>query len=86
MFELDDELVPQNLRVEYLNLGDSFGKQTYTYDEAKWFHLDWRSYFGVQELTPDRLHDFYTQLKDQNEEWTVDYLVAKLGFNPADPD
>jgi len=86
-FELTSDYVPTNLRLEFLDLDSTnavVGTDRPTYEDAVWWSIDYAKQYGVTKLTPDALHDFYTTLKDQDEDKTVDYLVSKLGFNPAD--
>lgn len=67
MFELEysnSKYVPKNLKIEYLDLDATFDKQSVPYSDATWWSLDWAKDFGVTELTPDSLHEFYTVLKD----------------------
>jgi hypothetical protein len=85
MFELDAELKPMNLKIEYLDLDATFGMDSVPYDSAQWWSLDYAKDYAVDYITADSLHDFYLRLKDQSEDDTVNYLVSKLGFNPSDP-
>ena len=84
MFELTSSFVPQNLRLEFLDLDATFGKQSVAYADAKWWSVNYAKDYGVVELTADSLAEFYGRLASQDEDATLDYLIAKLGFNYND--
>jgi hypothetical protein len=41
MFELTSDFVPQNLKMEFLNLDATFGMQSVPYSEAVWWSVDY---------------------------------------------
>lgn len=43
MFELSSSYEPQNLRFEFLDLDDTFGKSSVSYSDAKWWSVDYAS-------------------------------------------
>ena len=85
MFELNGDLVPHNLRFEFLDLDATFGKTSVPYSEAKFWSVDYAQQYGLQMLDGASVHNFYTTLKNQSEDDTLNYLIAKIGFDPADP-
>jgi hypothetical protein len=83
-FELNSDFVPQNLRMEFLDLDYTIGKQSVPYSEAKFWTVDYAKDYGVTDLTPDSLANFYDVLSSQDEGITLNYLISKLGLNPED--
>lgn len=83
-FELDSNLVPQNLRMEFLDLDATFGKTSVPYSEAKFWTVDYAKDYGVTYMTSDSLADFYDKLASQDEGITLNYLISKLGFDYND--
>ena len=86
MFEIDENLLPKNLRMEFLNLGATIGNESFTPADADWWSVDFASAFNLTMLDPSSLATFRKFLEaPENEEFTVNYLVSKLGFDPSDP-
>jgi len=81
-FEVTSTGIPQNLKLEFLNLNDTYGKTKVDYSDAKWFSVDFAKRFSVTSLDPTSLATFRKVL-EADESYTLDYLVAKLGFDPS---
>jgi len=83
-FEINDEtLVPNNLSMTFLNVQKTIGT---TGDVVEWFTMSPHDY-GLRDLTADAFADFKDLLEDlDNQDNTLAYLSAKMGFDPKDPD
>lgn len=66
-----------------MNLNDTYGKTKINYTDAKWFSVDYAKRYSVTTITPDSLASF-RKILEADESYTLDYLVAKLGFDPTD--
>ena len=79
-FEITEYLVPQNLRMEFLNLNDTLGESP----EITWNSVDFAQMWGLKQLDAQSLDSFRKTL-EESEEYTNNYLVSKLGFDYNDP-
>lgn len=48
-------MVPQNLRMEFLDLDATFGMTSVPYSAATWWTVDYAKDYQVTDLTPDYL-------------------------------
>ena len=71
--------------MEFMDLNPSFGKTSVSYEDITWLSLDLEADFGVTNLDPDSLSDFRNLLQDDYD-LSIDYLVAKMGFDPTNQD
>ena len=72
--------------MEFLNLNATIGNESFTPADADWWSVDFASAFNLTMLDPSSLATFRKFLEaPENEEFTVNYLVSKLGFDPSDP-
>lgn len=84
-FELDENLVPGNLRLEFVNIGSTLGNKDFTYADAEWWSVDYTQDFNLPQVDPTSLATFRKYLEDPaNQDYALNYLVSKLGFNPND--
>jgi hypothetical protein len=84
MFQIDDNLVPTNLRMEFLNLQPTLGVKNISYEMLKFFSVDFNKDFGLNNLDPISLATFRKALEAGGDTPTLNYLVSKLGFDPND--
>ena len=89
-FEVDSDFTPRNLKMEFLNLEPTLGmKSMPAYEQLEFFSVDFNDYSseGLTDLSAHAMNEFrkYLELSD-NKEYTLNYLVKKLGFDPKDPD
>jgi len=76
--------IPSNMHMEFLNLEKTLGGTTTpAYSNLEWFSLDLASKFGLNALDATSLAAFRKHL-EADKSFALDYIVAKLGFNPAD--
>ena len=68
-----------------MDLNPSFGKTSVNYEDITWLSLDLEADFGVSNLDPESLSTFRNLLQDDYD-LSIDYLVAKLGFDPTNQD
>lgn len=65
MFELEgSDMLPKDLRIEFLDLDATFGMDSVPYEDATWWSLNYKDDYGVEYITPDSLHEFYKRLSD----------------------
>jgi len=62
-FQIDDNLVPTNLKMEFLNLEPTFGIQNITYEMLEFFSVDFDKDFGLKNLDPASLVTFRKTLE-----------------------
>ena len=79
-FEITEDLVPQNLRMEFLNLNDTLSESP----KLTWNSVDFAQVWGLKQLDAPSL-DAFRKTLEQSEEYTNNYLVSKLGFDYNDP-
>jgi hypothetical protein len=68
--------------MEFLNLDKTLGSASYSLENLEFFSFrgsDW----GLKDLTAKGLADFRDVL-EADEISTLNYLVAKVGFDPSD--
>ena len=84
-FEIDQTtLAPQNLQITFLSLDKTFGWTSIPSDITLIpFRQVSFSQFGMYTLTAEALKDFKDKLTADNF-LTLQFLAAKIGFNPAD--
>ena len=80
-FELDANLIPLGLRMEFLDLNTTLGKSSVLYEDLTWNTVDFANDWGLTQLDATSLATFRKRLEDNGEDYTNNYLVAKLGFN-----
>lgn len=83
MFEVTDSGVATGLKMEYLNLQATIGKTSVSYSDLDFFSVDMAADYEVTDLDATSLADFRKRL-EADETYTLNYLVAKLGFDPTD--
>ena len=84
MFEISDIGIPSNLKMEFVDMITFEGSTSLAYEDLNFRSLDFASDFGLESLTPDSIFGFKTFLEDpQNYDTTLNYLVSKMGFDPA---
>jgi len=84
-FEIDDNLVPTNLKMEFLNLLPTFGVENITYDMLDFFSVDFAEDFGLKNLDPVSLATFRKDLENEDDVLkTLKFFISKLGFDPED--
>lgn len=57
-FELGDDFVPRNLRMQFLNLDDTIGQTSVSYDSLTWNPLDFSADWGLAQLDAASLANF----------------------------
>lgn len=83
-FEIDETtLVPQNLRLEFININNTLGRSSVTYADLDFYSVDFKKDWGVSALDPTSLADF-RKILEADETLTLNYLVSKLGFDYND--
>ncbi len=84
-FEIDEiTLVPQNLRLEFININNTLGKSSVSYADLDFYSVDFKNDWGVSKLDPTSLAD-WRKVLEADETLTLNYLVSKLGFDYTDP-
>lgn len=87
MFEMTTDNKPYGLKFEFIDINSLEGKSSASYSDLKFLSLDMVVDFGVDSLVGEALADFRKALEDDdNKDWALNYLVRKLGFDPADDD
>ena len=69
--------------MEFMDLNPSFGKTEVSYEDITWLSVDLEADYGLSNLDPKSLSSFRNLLQDDYD-LSIDYLVAKIGFNPTD--
>jgi hypothetical protein len=69
--------------MEFLDLDYTIGKRGLTYADLRFNSFDLAKHWGKQNIDAKSLADFRKRI-EPDEQYTLDYLVAKLGFNPTD--
>ena len=78
-------MVPGNLRLEFVNIGPTLGNKDFKYADAEWWSVDYTQDFNLSQVDPTSLATFRKYLEDPaNQDYALNYLVSKLGFNPND--
>lgn len=83
MFEVNSAGVPTALRMEFLNLNATIGKSSVSYEDAEFLSVNFATDFGLVDLDATSLSTFRKVL-EADETFTLNYLVAKLGFDSTD--
>jgi len=79
-FEITEDLVPTSLEMEFLDLNPTYGKDFVEYDDLTWWHVDFASMWNVTDIDPTSLASFRKRL-EADDDLTLNYLIAKLGFD-----
>ena len=83
-FDIDKQtMTPQNLNLIFLPLELTYGWSSVPAVSAVPFREVNLASFGLFTLTANALHDFKKKL-DDDDQLTLKYLVAKVGFDPSD--
>lgn len=83
-FTITDDLVPTNLHMEFLNLQATYGHDSVAFDEIEWWSVDFSEMWGLTDIDATSLATFRKRLED-DQDYTLNYLVSKLGFDYNDP-
>jgi hypothetical protein len=67
--------------MEFLDLNTTLGKSSVLYEDLTWNTVDFANDWGLTQLDATSLATFRKRLEDNGEDYTNNYLVAKLGFN-----
>ena len=73
MFEVDDAVIPGNLKFEFLDLNPTFGSSTVP-SNLTFYSLDFASLYDVKTIDPAALAEFRKRLEADNN-LTLDFLV-----------
>lgn len=82
-FTISDDLVPTALHMEFLNLQATLGQDSVAYAEIDWWSVDFSKMWDVTDIDATSLATFRKRLED-DEDYTLNYLVSKLGFDYTD--
>ena len=64
MFKINDDLVPYNLRLEFINVEQTYGRESVNYEDLEFNSIDFADDFGLQEIDAKSLHRFKERLDD----------------------
>lgn len=81
MFEVNASGVPNNLKMEFLDLNPTFGHTTVP-TNLTFYSIDFTSKYSLSSIDALSLADFRKRL-EADKDTANDYLVRTLGFNPS---
>jgi len=81
MFEVDASGVPNNLKMEFLDLNPTFGLLKVP-TSLTFYSIDFASKYSLTNIDALSLADFRKRLEADNNT-ANDYLVRTIGFNPS---
>lgn len=82
MFEITSSGIPQNMKMEFLDLQSTLGVTSPKYSDLSFFSLTLSDY-GLTAFNANSLDILYKKLAADSV-LTKNYAIAKLGFNPSD--
>jgi hypothetical protein len=64
MFKINDDLIPYDLRLEFINIENTYGRESVSYEDLEFNSIDFADDFGLEKIDAESLHMFKERLDD----------------------